>query len=132
LVLGVDPVFGLLAGSLVVGTLLGLLTVRGRERDAAIGSFLAFGLGVGVLLISRYRGYATAATNILFGSITGVSTRQLLVLSVVAVVVLASLALSYRPLLFTSLDPEVAEARGLDPRILSVVLLLLVALTTAA
>jgi zinc/manganese transport system permease protein len=131
LVLGLDPVAGMLAGSVTVGALLGLLTVRGRERDSAIGSFLAFGLGVGVLLISRYRGYATQATNILFGSIVGVSDRQLYLLAGVAALVLLVLSVAYRPLLFASVDPEVAEARGVSLRLMSVVLLLLVALTTA-
>src|SRR5437899_2490544 len=92
LVVGVDPLAGVLGGSLVVGALLGVLTVRGRERDAAIGSFLAFGLGVGVLLISLYHGYATQATNLLFGSIVSVNSSQLEVLSVVAVIVLGVLA----------------------------------------
>jgi zinc/manganese transport system permease protein len=131
LVLGLDPVVGLLAGSLSAGALLGLLTVRGRERDSAIGSFLAFGLGVGVLLISLYQGYATRATNLLFGSIVGVNDHQLVVLAVVAVVVLAGLTLVFRPLLFASVDPDAAEARGVSLRLLSVILLLLVALTTA-
>jgi len=131
LVLGIDPVVGLLVGSLAVGAVLGALTVRGRERDSAIGSFLAFGLGVGVLLISRYQGYATQATNLLFGSIVGVSDRQLLVLAGVAALVVAGLAVAFRPLLFASVDPEAAEARGISLRLLSVILLLLVALTTA-
>ena len=131
LVLGIDPVAGLLAGSVVIGSVLGLLTVRGRERDAAIGSFLAFGLGVGVLLITLYQGYATQATNLLFGSIVGVSDRQLWVLAAVAVVVLGALAVVGRPLLFASVDPEVAEARGVPLRMLSVALSLLVAVTTA-
>jgi zinc/manganese transport system permease protein len=131
LVLGVDPIVGLLVGSLAVGGILGLLTVRGRERDSAIGSFLAFGLGIGVLLISLYQGYATQATSLLFGSIVGVSTEQLKVTVVVAIVVLVGLGLVYRPLLFASLDPEGAEARGVSLRLLSVVLLLLVALATA-
>jgi zinc/manganese transport system permease protein len=131
LVLGVDPVLGLLTGSLAVGAVLGLLTVRGRERDSSIGAFLAFGLGVGVLLIKLYRGYATAATNLLFGSIVGVSDRQVLVLAGVAVLVLCILAAVYRPLLFASVDPEAAEARGVPLRLLSLILLLVVALTTA-
>jgi len=131
LVLGADPITGLLVGSLAVGTVLGLLTVRGRERDSAIGSFLAFGLGIGVLLISRYQGYATQATSLLFGSIVGVSDRQLELLVIVAVIVTASLSLAYRPLLFASVDPDGAEARGVSLRSVSVMLLLLVALTTA-
>lgn len=131
LVLGVSPVLGLLVGSLIVGAVLGALTVRGRERDAAVGSFLAFGLGVGVLLISLYRGYATKALTLLFGSIVGVNDAQLAVLGGVAVLVLAVLAFAYRPLLFSSVDPEAAEARGVSLRLMSILLLLLVALATA-
>jgi zinc/manganese transport system permease protein len=135
LVLGIDPVFGVIVGSLSIGAVLGLLTVRGRERDSAIGSFLAFGLGVGVLLIAIYHtyrhGYATQATNLLFGSIVGVSDAQLYVLAGVAAAVLIALALVYRPLLFASVDPDAAEARGVSLRLVSVILLLLVALTTA-
>ena len=131
LVLGVDPVVGLLTGSLAVGAILGLLTVRGRERDSAIGAFLAFGLGVGVLLIRLYKGYATTATNLLFGSIVGVGDGQLALLAGVALLVIVVLAAVYRPLLFASVDPEAAEARGVPLRLVSVVLLLLVALTTA-
>jgi zinc/manganese transport system permease protein len=131
LVVGIDPVGGMVAGSLIVGGVLGLLSLRGRERDSAIGAVLAFGLGVGVLFLSLYQGYATEATNLLFGSIVGVSDRQLLELTVVAVIVLAGIAAAYRPLLFSSMDPEVAEARGVPLRAISVLTFMLLALTTA-
>jgi len=131
LVLGIDPVAGMMAGSLLVGGVLGLLSLRGRERDSAIGAVLAFGLGVGVLFLSLYQGYATEATNLLFGSIVGVSDRQLAALTAVAAIVLAVIAAAYRPLLFSSIDPEVAEARGVPVRALSVLTFLLLALTTA-
>jgi zinc/manganese transport system permease protein len=131
LVVGLDPVIGMIGGSLGVGLVLGLLSLRGRERDSAIGAVLAFGLGIGVLLLSLYHGYATQATNLLFGSIVGVSDRQLLELSVVAFIVITGIAVLYRPLLFSSVDPEVAAARGVPLRALSVAIFLLLALTTA-
>ena len=131
LVIGIDPVIGMIGGSLVVGLVLGLLSLRGRERDSAIGAVLAFGLGVGVLLLSLYHGYATEATNLLFGSIVGVSSRQLLELTIVTLIVAAGLAGIYRPLLFSSVDPEVAAARGVPLRAMSVAIFLLLALTTA-
>jgi zinc/manganese transport system permease protein len=131
LVLGVDPAIGMISGSLLVGLVLGVLSLRGRERDSAIGAVLAFGLGVGVLFLSLYHGYATQATNLLFGSIVGVSERQLLELTIVALIVTAGLAVCYRPLLFSSVDPEVAAARGVPLRALSVAIFLLLALTTA-
>jgi zinc/manganese transport system permease protein len=131
LVVGLDPVLGMLGGSLLVGLVLGVLSLRGRERDSAIGAVLAFGLGVGVLFLSLYQGYATEATNLLFGSIVGVSDAQLRNLAIVAAVVVAGIAFLYRPLLFSSIDPEIAAARGVPVRALSVGIFLLLALTTA-
>lgn len=131
LVAGIDPVIGMIGGSLSVGLALGFLSLRGRERDSAIGSVLAFGLGVGVLLLSLYQGYATEATNLLFGSIVGVSDSQLRNLAIVALIVALGLAVAYRPLLFSSVDPEVAQSRGVPLRVLSVMIFLLIALTTA-
>ncbi len=131
LVVGLDPVLGMLAGSLAVGATLGALSLRGRERDSAIGAVLAFGLGIGVLFLSLYQGYATAATNLLFGSIVGVDDTQLRNVAIVGAIVLAALAVAYRPLTFAAIDPEVAAARGVPVRALSVAIFLLVALTTA-
>ncbi len=131
LAVGLDPVLGLFGGSLLVGAVLGVLSLRGSERDSSIGAVLAFGLGLGVLFLSLYQGYATEATNLLFGSIVGVGDTQLYGLAAVAALVLACLALIYRPLLFASVDPEVAEARGVPVRALSVAVFVLLALATA-
>ncbi len=124
-----DPVAGALAGSLVVAAPIGLLGARQRERDSAIGVILAFGLGLGVYLLSLYRGFATAATNILFGQIFGISTTQLVLLLAVAAAVLAAMAVLYRPLLFASVDPDVAQARGVPTRALGTCFLFVLALT---
>jgi zinc/manganese transport system permease protein len=131
LVIGLDPVIGVLGGSLFVGLVLGLLSLRGRERDSAIGAVLAFGLGLGVLFLSLYQGYATEATTLLFGSILSVSDSQLRTLVIVGAIVLLSLTVLYRPLFFSSVDPEIAAARGVPLRALSVGIFLLLALTTA-
>ncbi len=131
LALGLDPVLGMFTGSVLVGLVLGLLSLRGRERDSAIGAVLAFGLGLGVLFLSLTPVYATEATNLLFGSIVGVSDTQLRNLVIVATVVLVGLAVVYRPLLFSSVDPEIAAARGVPLRALSVAIFLLLALTAA-
>lgn len=129
LVVADDPVAGALVGSLVVAAAIGTLGVRERERDSAIGVILAFGLGVGVYLLSLYRGFATAATNILFGQIFGIGNGQLLLLLGVAVGVLATMTALYRPLLFASVDAEVAAARGVRTRLVGVLFLVVLALT---
>ncbi|HSX02823.1 MAG TPA: metal ABC transporter permease [Candidatus Saccharimonadia bacterium] len=124
-----NAVAGALGGAVVVAAVIGLLGVRERERDSSIGVILAFGLGLGVLLLSFYHGFATQATNILFGNIFGVSSGQLWLLFGIGVGVIAVMALIHRPLLFASVDPEVALARGVPVRLLGLVFLFVLALT---
>jgi len=124
-----DAILGALLGSLVVAAAIGLLGAREHERDSAIGVTLAFGLGVGVYLLSRYHRSARQATNILFGQIFGVSSGQLVLLLVVAGAVLLAMLVLYRPLLFASVDPEVAEARGVPVRLAGLAFLFVLAVT---
>ena len=124
-----NPVVGALVGSVVVAGLIALFGARQRERDSAIGVILAFGMGIGVLLLGFYQGFATAATNILFGDIFGVSGSQLIVLLAIGVVVVVVMGTWYRPLLFASVDPEAAEARGVPVRRLGLLFLIVLALT---
>jgi len=131
LVIGIDPVAGMIAGSLAVGGTLGVLSLRGRERDSAIGAVLAFGLGLGVLFLSLYQGYATTATNLLFGSIVGVDDAQLRDLAIVGAIVIAAVVALWRPLYFSGVDPEVARSRGVPVNALTIAVFLLIALTTA-
>jgi zinc/manganese transport system permease protein len=124
-----DPVLGALLGSLVVAATIGVLGAREHERDSAIGVTLAFGLGVGVYLLSRTNGFARKAADILFGQIFGVSNGQLALLLAVAGLVLLAMLVMYRPLLFASVDPEVAEARGVPLRALGLAFLFVLAIT---
>jgi zinc/manganese transport system permease protein len=124
-----NAVAGALLGSLVVATAFGLLAVRERERDSAIGVVLALGLGLGFFLLHYYHGFASEALNILVGQITAVSTRQIQLLSVVAVGVLVAMAALCRPLTFASVDPEVAQARGVRTRLVGVLFLFLLCIT---
>ena len=124
-----NPVLGALLGSVVVATAIGLLGNRERERNSAIGVILAFGMAVGVYLLSLYRGFATAATNILFGQIFGVSPGQITLLTAIAIGVLIAMVVLYRPLLFASVDPELAQARGVPTRLVGLLFVYLLALT---
>jgi zinc/manganese transport system permease protein len=131
LLLGVGIEFGAVAGSVVAGVVFGLLGLRRRERDAVIGVVLAFGLGLGVLLLALHSGRASNKFGLLTGSIVAIEPTNLVLLAVVAVLVLGTLAAIYRPLLFASTDPDVAQARGVPVGLLSVVFAVLVGLTTA-
>lgn len=131
LLAGVGVEFGALAGAVVAALLLGLLGGRESERDSVIGAILSFGLGLGVLLLWFYPGRTVNKFGILVGQIVSIQPTNLLVLVVAAVVVLLILAAIYRPLLFASVDPHVAAARGVPSRLLSVVFAVLVGVATA-
>jgi zinc/manganese transport system permease protein len=130
-VIGINPIFGLLA--FTVGSALGMgaMGKRLQERDVTIGIVLAWTLGLGVLFLSLYTGYATEAYALLFGEILGISQRDVLVTLLAGVVTLLAVAALYRPLLFASLDEEVAEARGVPVRFLSVVFMVILALAVS-
>jgi zinc/manganese transport system permease protein len=88
-------------------------------------------LGLGVLFISLYSGYATEAYSILFGEILAISSSDVALTLVAALIILSAVAVVYRPLLFASLDEEVAEAKGLPMLLLGVIFMLLVAGATS-
>ena len=126
-VLGLSPVAGLLVFTLGSGTVIGLLGNRLRGRDVTIGIVLAWTLGLGVLFISLYTGYATEAYALLFGEILGISSRDVLVTVVAGVVTVAALIAIYRPLLFSSVDEELAGARGVPVTAVSVMFMAILA-----
>lgn len=129
LLIGGNPLAGAFIGAFVVAALIGTLGSSERERDSSIGVILAFGLGLGVLLLSFYKGFSTQATNILFGNIFGIGGGQLALLLIVGAVACITMAIIYRPLLFASLDPEVARAKGLPIALLSGIFLVVLAVT---
>ena len=124
-----NAIAGALVGAVVVAVLIATFGARQGERDSAIGVILAFGMGIGVLLLGYYHGFATAATNILFGNIFGVSGSQLVILLVICLIVVAVMGVYYRPLLFASIDPDAAEARGVPVGRLSLLFLVVLALS---
>ena len=128
---GLSPGVGVLATTCSAAVAIGLLGVRLRDRDVAIGSVQAFGVGLGVLFLALSKRYATEAFSILFGSIFAVTLDDLIRSLAVGAVAVAALAAVYRPLRFASVDPDVAEARGVPVRLLSAVFLLILALTVA-
>lgn len=126
--LGLSPVLGLLAFTVGSGVTIGALGSRIRGRDVTIGIVLAWTLGLGVLFISLYTGYATEAYALLFGEILGISERDVQVVVVAAVPTLLALAVLYRPLLFSSVEESLAAARGVPVTALSIAFMAVLAL----
>lgn len=126
--LSLSPVLGLLAFTLGSGLAIGALGDRIRGRDVVIGIVLAWTLGLGVLFLSLYTGYATEAYALLFGEILGISLQNVAVTAAVGVVTIAALVVMYRPLLFASVDEDLARARGVPTLALSMAFMALLAL----
>jgi zinc/manganese transport system permease protein len=131
LLLGTSVVLGSVVGSLIAALIIGALGVRARDRNSIIGVLMPFGLGLGVLFLALYNGRAANKFGLLTGQIVAVDAPQLRDLSIIAAVVLAALAVIWRPLLFASQDADVAAARGVPVRLLSPVFMLLLGLTVA-
>lgn len=131
ILVGIAPLDGLLLGSISGGIAIALLGRRATNRDTQIGIVLAFALGLGLLFIHLYRAFATAAISILFGEIEGVSLSQVYLTFGACIGIVAVIGLIYRPLLFASLDEDVAEAKGMPMFLLGTVFMLIVAVAVS-
>src|SRR6185369_13270986 len=127
--IGLSPFAGLTLFTVVAGVGIGVLGQR-ANRDVAIGLVLTLSLGLGLLFLHFYTAYAGMATNLLFGNVLGISLGTIWVLLAMAIVTLAGLAVISRPLLFASLQPELAEARGVRTGRLTAAFMVIVALAT--
>ncbi|MER7515484.1 metal ABC transporter permease [Streptomyces sp. NPDC126499] len=131
LLTGFNVVAGSIVGSLLAAAAIGLLGVRARDRNSVIGIIMPFGLGLGMLFLSLYQGRAANKFGLLTGQIVAVDTPQTAWLVGTSVVVLAALAVLWRPLTFAGADPDVAAARGVPVRVLSLAFMLILGLAVA-
>lgn len=131
LLLGLNVVGGSIVGSLIAAGIIGVLGARARDRNSIIGVLMPFGLGLGILFLALYPGRSGNKFGLLTGQIISVDLPQLNLLLAISVVVLVVLLIIWRPLTFDSLDPEVASARGVPGRALSIVFMTLLGLAVA-
>ena len=129
--IGTTPLWGMILATVAAGIGIGLMGEHLHQRDVAIGIVLALMLGLGLLFLHFFTAYAMQVTALLFGNVLAVDIGTVWTLLAVGVVIVAALAIISRPLLFASLQPEVAEAKGVSLRLYSVLFLAIVALATA-
>jgi len=130
--IGLAPLWGLVGFTVAGGVAMGLLSERISNRDVAIGVVLSLSLGFGLLFLHYYTAFASQATALLFGNVLAVDRAMIATLAALGVVTLAGLAVIMRPLVFMSLQPELAEARGVPLRFISTAFLAIVALAVSA
>jgi zinc/manganese transport system permease protein len=128
---GAPPIAGLLVLTMGAGTVMGALGQRLRGRDVTIGIVMAWSLGLGLLFTTLYKGSVSGAIGILFGEIFGISPQEVAVTALAGGLTLLALAVIYRPLLFATLDEEVAEAKGVPVRGLSIAFMVILAVAVS-
>jgi zinc/manganese transport system permease protein len=124
-----SPLEGMLIISVLAGMMMGATGNRLQRSDMAIGMTLSFCLGVGTLFLTLYKGFAGQATAILFGNIFGVSHHQIMQTLVLAAISLGILLFISRKLFFASVQPDLAEARGISLSSLSIVFMVILAIS---
>jgi ABC-type Mn2+/Zn2+ transport system permease subunit len=127
---GLDYYVGAAIVAIVTALGIGFVNRRGNvSLDTAIGVLFTGAFALGVFLMSRLQNYAVDLQSFLFGNILAVSKGDLILIVALSALVVASMVLLYRPLLYTSFDPVVAEASGINAGFVSYALLVLLALT---
>lgn len=132
LLIGLDVVFGSVFGSFLAALIIALLGDKARDRNSIVAVLMPFGLGIGILALALYPGRAANKFGLLTGQIVAVDDPKLSAMAVIALVVITTLLIIWRPLSFASLDQEVAVARGVKTRLLGIVFILLLGLAVAA
>ena len=131
LLVGMDVVLGSFVGSLLAAVIIAVGGVRDSEKNAIIGVLMPFGLGLGILFLALYDGRAANKFGLLTGQIVAISDDQLRLLVICAILVLVTLAVIWRPLMFASLDPQVALARGVRVGTLHLIFMVALGLAVA-
>src|ERR1700731_2899219 len=135
--LGINPLASLLVTTIAVAVAMGGFGERLRGRDVAIGTVLAWVLGLGVLFLSLFTtqvsgtGTGFSGVTVLFGNILGISTEQAYIIAIISALTVLALLFIARPLLFASLDPDVAAAKGVPVRFLGLAFMALLAITVS-
>ena len=133
--LGVNAAWGYFGfcglGALLIAALPHGDALGRSEESAGIGVVQAIALAAGFLFVSLYHGFLNGVNALLFGSFLGITDNQVLILLLVCIGAVAALAVAGRALLFASVDPDVAAARGVPVRALSTGFLLVLGLTVA-
>ncbi|WP_237220991.1 metal ABC transporter permease [Rothia nasimurium] len=131
LLLGYNVVTGSLIGSILSALLIAFMGAKAHDNDSVIGALMPFGLGLGILFLSLYSGRVANKFSLLTGQIVSVDSAQVTTMLLGGLIIIGALTLMWRPLMFASLDPIVATAKGVPIRFLSITFMVLLGIATA-
>lgn len=131
LLIGLDVVLGAAVGSMLAALIIGIVAGRARNRNSITAVLMPFGLGIGILALSLYPGRANSKFSLLTGSIVSMGDSKATVLLIISSLILIALLFTWRRMLFASIDPQVAQARGVNLKLQSVFFMVLLGLAIA-
>lgn len=129
--LGTSITMGAVIGSVLAGTILAIMGLDGKNRNALIGIMLPFGLGLGVLFLSLYQGRSSNKFGLLTGQIVAVTQTELQAMVIIALIVLVVVAIFGQQMLFSAIDPQIAQAQHLNLKGLSFIFMMILSLVVA-
>lgn len=131
-IIGVSAISGQLILNLICAVIMGLMGDKVKKNDLAVGVVLTFVLGLGAYFLFLFQNnYAGGVMGILFGNILAVSTEQIHILLLLAIIILITLMIFARPLIFASIDPIVASSKNVAVKFLAILFFILLALTVS-
>lgn len=130
LLFGLNVGFGAVVGAIVAAIVLAVLGMKGQQ-DSAIGAVMAFGMGLSVLFLHLYPGNSSTAMSLLTGQIVGISIGSTMQMAIVTLIVVATVVVFWRPMLFASADPVMAKAAGVPVGAIAILFAILVGLASA-
>lgn len=128
----IHPMIGMLSATLIAGLAIGILGEKLAKRDVSIGIILSLALAFGLLFSHWQTGQKFPLTALLFGNVLAVDKNLLIILAVISTFCITIIAIISRPLLLMSLQPEIAEARGVKIKILSIIFMMTVSLAVTS
>ena len=130
ILIGLSAMSGQLIANVLAAIIIGLLGDKVKKNDLAVGIVLTFFLGLSAYFLYLYRtGYSGSIMSIFFGNILMVSSTQIMVLFIMACIIIITLAMIARALFLSSIDPVIAAVSNIPNRLLSMVFLIVLALT---
>jgi len=126
-----DVTFGAIGGSMLAALIIGLVSNKPKLRNSLTGVIMPFGLGIGILALSLYQGRAASKFGLLTGSIVSIGDTKAAPLFILSGVILIILIFNWRRLLFASIDPAVAAARGVNLRVQSILFMAILGMAVA-
>ncbi len=128
---GVKPVYGLFSITILAGAAMSIGGRELRERDVSIGVVKSFAMGLGLMFLALYGGYAERVYSILFGTVLGISRNDVILTGLMCLASVCLVLFMFRPLLFVTFDPFVAEAKGVPVGLITLLFMVVVALTVS-